>query len=299
VIAARNAYEGLGEESGEIELQRYRDAAEAYNRANLELREFDDVRADDAHIPVERIKTKLFASSFGTGGAIYQVMRRTLAALSIDHTAEKAIQSVQNGRRPVIVFEETGEAFVQKFIKDEYARIREEVAKYRAQRANAADIGDSDQSLQELADLLDAGTKPGDIVRDVRIPNLQDMMRELMTHLGGIKVMESSGMSLGNDETTEITSTSSEINVVANTRFEDIPGITISRAFRKLLKKLINCRLSLLCLLMRCGQNSIKQDCPWEKFREDNICWSRLIMTASGQIQHARRLSSVHAKNLM
>jgi len=214
VIDARNIHEGLGEESSELQFEQYRNALNEHRQAEAELKEFNLAHRSE---PSERMKSTLFASSFGTGSAIYQVMRRTLAALSIDHTAEKAIQSVQNGRRPVIVFEETGEAFVQKFIKDEYARIQAEVAEYRTMD-DANKKSDKNQELRELADLLDTGTKPGDIVRNVRVPNLQDMMRDLMTHLGGVKVVDP-------DILVDKEEVAADIQIIANTRLENIPGL--------------------------------------------------------------------------
>ena len=165
-------------------------------------------------------KANLFSSSFGTGSAIYQVMRRTLAALSIDHTADKAIRAVHEGRRPVIVLEETGESFVRQCINDEIERIKNEIAALRQREAEGT-LTENDRATREIADLLDAGAKHSDIIRQIRIPTLRDMMNGLLTRLGGIKVMEGEFVDGQTDEDGFLSTT-----LVANSNLQDIPGVS-------------------------------------------------------------------------
>ncbi len=60
---------------------------------------------------------KMFRSSFGAGTVLYQVMRRLLAILNADHVANTAIKDLNEGVKPVIVFEETGETFVREIVE--------------------------------------------------------------------------------------------------------------------------------------------------------------------------------------
>jgi len=222
IIRLRAEHENIGEETTNLQLQQYRDIFDSYVKAKNSITEIDNGRKRiDEVISQEQKQTRLFTSSFGTGGAIYQAMRRTLAALSVDHTAEKAIQSAQSGRRPVIVFEDTGESFVQKLIREEYTRIQNEVAAWRVQRDKQSSNAYTghEASLQKLADTLDASTRPMDVVREIRIPNLQDMMRELLSRLGGVKVTELGDSIIENAASTE------EIEVAANWQLKDVPGI--------------------------------------------------------------------------
>lgn len=165
-------------------------------------------------------KVELFSSSFGSGSAIYQVMRRTLAALITDYTAEKAIQSAKEGRRPVIVFEETGEAFVRQFINDEIERIRVDIANLREREAQGEST-EADRVTREIADLLDAGAKPSDIVSVIRIPTIQDMMRGLLLRLGGVKVVELDAMESSDEPKEE----GGVAKMVAHQSLAAIPGI--------------------------------------------------------------------------
>lgn len=61
----------------------------------------------------------ILKSHFGSGSVLYQVMRRFLAVLNADHVAELALRAVEQNRKPVIVFEDTGEAFVKRIIEQE------------------------------------------------------------------------------------------------------------------------------------------------------------------------------------
>lgn len=64
------------------------------------------------------VKGTLFRSSFGAGSVLYQVMRRLLAVLGADQVTDLALKAVEENRKPVIVFEDTGETFVRRIIKE-------------------------------------------------------------------------------------------------------------------------------------------------------------------------------------
>jgi hypothetical protein len=62
---------------------------------------------------------RIFRSSFGAGSVLYQVMRRSLAVMNADNVARSAIRSVAENRKPVIIFDDTGESFVRRIVQRE------------------------------------------------------------------------------------------------------------------------------------------------------------------------------------
>lgn len=62
---------------------------------------------------------RIFRSSFGAGSVLYQVMRRSLAVMNADNVARTAIRDVAENRKPVIIFDDTGEAFVRRIVQRE------------------------------------------------------------------------------------------------------------------------------------------------------------------------------------
>lgn len=88
--------------------QAVEDAAEGVERIEPQL------PAD----PLPVATGRLFRSSFGAGTVLYQVMRRLLALLNADNAAELSLKALAEGRKPVIVFEDTGESFVRKIFEE-------------------------------------------------------------------------------------------------------------------------------------------------------------------------------------
>lgn len=70
------------------------------------LREARDARG-------EMQKTSIFTTRFGTGNMLYQVMRRLNAVLNVDNAVDLALKGIEAGRKPVIVFDDTGESFIK------------------------------------------------------------------------------------------------------------------------------------------------------------------------------------------
>lgn len=60
---------------------------------------------------------RIFRSSFGAGSVLYQVMRRGLAVMNADNVAKTAIKAVSENRKPIIIFDDTGEAFVRRIVQ--------------------------------------------------------------------------------------------------------------------------------------------------------------------------------------
>ena len=59
----------------------------------------------------------LFKTSFGAGSVIYQVMRNVLAVLSVDNVARLAIRSMEQNRKPIIIFDATGETALRELVE--------------------------------------------------------------------------------------------------------------------------------------------------------------------------------------
>jgi hypothetical protein len=70
------------------------------------------------HLAAPLVTGTMFRSSFGAGTVLYQVMRRLLALLNADNVADLALKALDEGRKPVIVFEETGETFVKRIVAE-------------------------------------------------------------------------------------------------------------------------------------------------------------------------------------
>jgi hypothetical protein len=65
----------------------------------------------------EALKVSIFRSGFGTGSMLYQVQRRMNAALNVDNAVRLAKEHMALGHKPVIVFEDTGESFINAAIE--------------------------------------------------------------------------------------------------------------------------------------------------------------------------------------
>lgn len=60
---------------------------------------------------------KIFRSSFAAGSAAYITMRRFLSALNAEFAADLAMKAAADNKKPVIVFEDTAETYVEELIK--------------------------------------------------------------------------------------------------------------------------------------------------------------------------------------
>lgn len=102
-------------------------------------------------------KVNLFAGSFGAGSVLYQVNRRMLAALNAEHVARIALKSIDDGLRPIIIFDDTGEALTNQLI---------------------------DQAAEVLPD--------GTLLRPefIKPPTIRDLMRKVTERLSRVRVTE-------------------------------------------------------------------------------------------------------------
>ena len=102
-------------------------------------------------------KASLFKSAFGAGSMLYQVQRRMNAALNIDNGERLAMRALGEGRKPVIVFDDTCESFVQRAMRE-----------------------------MEVFDERGRPIRPDNI----KTPTLRDLMRKVVEDLATIKVSE-------------------------------------------------------------------------------------------------------------
>lgn len=103
-----------------------------------------------------RARGSLLKSSFGAGSVLYQVMRRFLSVLNSDHVVDLALKAAQENRKPVIVFEDTGEIFVKRLIE------QQTIPGIDGERATLPSA--------------------------VRPPNIKDLLRNVMTRLGVLTI---------------------------------------------------------------------------------------------------------------
>jgi hypothetical protein len=99
----------------------------------------------------------IFRSAFGAGSMLYQVQRRMNAALNVDNVVRLALRALEEGRKPVIVFDETTESFVRRALE----RTQPFDAQGNAQRTDT-----------------------------IVIPTLRDLMHKLVEDLSTVRVSE-------------------------------------------------------------------------------------------------------------
>jgi len=126
----------------------------------------EGVEAAQAARPVAR--GSIMRSSFGAGSVLYQVMRRFLTVLNVDNVTDLALKAVQENRKPVIVFEDTGEVFLKRIIEQE---------------------------------IIPSADGSGDIMpTHVRAPTIKDLLRNVVKRMGVVTVSEVSEDYLGTAE---------------------------------------------------------------------------------------------------
>lgn len=146
--------------SGEINKLLLRKNSEtlAVLRSARDARQAARAVATEAHQEpgARRARGTLLKSSFGAGSVLYQVMRRFLSVLNSDHVVDLALKAVQENRKPVIVFEDTGEIFVKRLIE------QQTIPGIDGERATTPTA--------------------------VRPPNIKDLLRHVMARLGVVTI---------------------------------------------------------------------------------------------------------------
>lgn len=151
-------------------------------------------RPDEGVPPAARmpVRGKIMRSSFGAGSVLYQVMRRFLTVLNVDNVTDLALKAVQENRKPVIVFEDTGEVFLKRIIEQE---------------------------------IIPSADGAGDILpTHVRAPTIKDMLRNVIKRMGVVTVSEVSEDYLGTIDSRRDTGEAAqdeEVDVDAIVQVED------------------------------------------------------------------------------
>ncbi|WP_454744120.1 strawberry notch C-terminal domain-containing protein [Cupriavidus necator] len=186
-------------------------------QAKATARENARTRVGRARASATQAAGRLFASRFGTGGAIYQAMRRTLAALSADHAIERSLKAIESGRRPVIVFEDTGEAMVRQLIEEETLRMQRV-----AQKATQEEAGQDAELVNQATRILDERIRAQSQVDTIRMPTLRDLMKALVSRLGAIRSVEVSA----DDEDGRGARADDDQDRLGGLAIADVPGVT-------------------------------------------------------------------------
>ena len=139
--------------------------------------------------------TKVFASRFGTGSMLYQVMRRVNAALNVSNTVRLATEGLDAGRKPVIVFDDTGEAFIR-------------------------------QALERQAVIQADGTKV--LPELIKPPTIRDLMHKVLDSLVSVRVRDvtaEEALELAQDADREQDEADEDVQAEVNALVEEVPFI--------------------------------------------------------------------------
>lgn len=111
-----------------------------------------DLRAA-SEVRTSMLRVDVFSSSFGAGSMLYQVNRRVLAAINAEHVVRLCEKSMADGLRPIVIFDDTGEALTNSL-------------------------------LDEAARLAPDGVRP-DVLRE---PTVKDLLRQILRRLDRVRV---------------------------------------------------------------------------------------------------------------
>lgn len=111
VAEALGAATYLAGDMSQIFMRGNREAVSVLRKAKEARAAMVDQTNAAAETPVAR--ANIMSSSFGTGSVLYQVMKAVQGALNADQVADRAIEHIRAGMKPVIVSEATNEALTR------------------------------------------------------------------------------------------------------------------------------------------------------------------------------------------
>jgi hypothetical protein len=111
VAEALGAATYLAGDMSQIFMRGNREAVSVLRKAKEARAAMVDQTNAAAQTPVAR--ANIMSSSFGTGSVLYQVMKAVQGALNADQVADRAIEHIRAGLKPVIVSEATNEALTR------------------------------------------------------------------------------------------------------------------------------------------------------------------------------------------
>ena len=111
VAEALGAATYLAGDMSQIFMRGNREAVSVLRKAKEARAAMVDQTNAAAETPIAR--ANIMSSSFGTGSVLYQVMKAVQGALNADQVADRAIEHIRAGMKPVIVSEATNEALTR------------------------------------------------------------------------------------------------------------------------------------------------------------------------------------------
>ena len=138
----------------------------------------------------ERQGMRLQATSMNFGSRLYNINRQFLLSLVVDEAADAAVEALQQGRKPVIAVENTGESLLREVIARcaGVADLLDEMEQIKA------DPGDDKAAWQERLDSIkqQVDTQMASVKLE-EPPQFRDLLEVMLDRIGVIKVMERYG----------------------------------------------------------------------------------------------------------
>ncbi len=138
----------------------------------------------------ERQGMRMQATSMNFGSRLYNINRQFLLSLVVEEAADAAVEALQQGRKPVIAVENTGESLLREVLarRAGVAELLDEMEQIKA------DPGDDKTAAQERLDAIkqqvDAQMAS---VKLEKPPQFRDLLEVMLDRIGVIKVMERYG----------------------------------------------------------------------------------------------------------
>lgn len=139
----------------------------------------------------ERSGNRLQASSMNFGSRLYNINRQFLLSLVVEDAAQTAIEALQQGRKPVIAVENTGESLLREVLARR-ANVSELIDEMEELKANPGqDKEAAKERISIIKEQVDA--KMASVQLD-EPPQFRDLMEVMLERIGNIKVMKRYGV---------------------------------------------------------------------------------------------------------
>lgn len=157
------------------------DVSKEVNQLNAEFKKsLADVPEEDRH------GKRMQATSMNFGSRLYNINRQFLLSLVVEEAADAAVEALQEGRKPVIAVENTGESLLREVLARR-AGVAEMLDEMEQLKANPGDDKEAAQErLQVLKDKVDSQMAG---VRLESPPQFRDLLEVMLDRIGVIKVM--------------------------------------------------------------------------------------------------------------
>ena len=138
----------------------------------------------------ERQGMRMQATSMNFGSRLYNINRQFLLSLVVEEAADAAVEALQQGRKPVIAVENTGESLLREVLarRANVAELLDEMEQLKA------DPGDDKAAAQERLEAIkqQVDAQMASVKLD-KPPQFRDLMEVMLDRIGVIKVMERYG----------------------------------------------------------------------------------------------------------